>query len=411
MNAIVIVLILLEALFALFLLYRDGLIKSLPRVIIAAVCIGLAMGLRLLAFDYESGDYLQFLTKWVDILRGYGGFAGLKYDIGNYNVPYMYFLAMCPHLWMIRDLYLIKLFSVFFDIVLAFASMRLVRRVTEKDSRALACFLTVMFLPTVFLNGAYWAQCDSIYVSLIVLGIYLALDDRPVLSMVCAALSFGFKLQAVFILPVYAVLWMMGKFNWKHFFVFPAAYILLVLPAVLAGKPFIDTVLLYFNQAHTVGEALNYNSTSIFSFEKFVGLFPNESVAARFGIIAAFVFMFVVLALCFFRRRQLNARAVCAAALLLSVGIPFLLPHMHERYFFGADALSLVLVFVDPMLAAVALLTQFASLLGYYACLKMHYLMPMSRGAWALLLVIALALCSLCKQLFPSKNESKKNLS
>lgn len=70
-----------------------------------------------------------------------------------------------------------------------------------------------------------------------------------------------------------------------------------------------------------------------------------------------------------------------------------------------------MLVFVDPMLAAVALLTQFASLLGYYACLKMHYLMPMSRGAWALLLVIALALWSLCKQLFPSKNESKKKLS
>lgn len=400
----------LECLFALFLLYREGYINTLRRLSACSVIILAAMMLRIYVFNYESLDYREFLTRWVTFFRDHGGILALSQPVGNYNVPYLYFLAIFSY-FDTRDLYLIKLLSTFFDVVLAYAVMKLVKKATDDPDRSLLGFFVTLFLPTVFLNGAYWAQCDSIYVSLMLLGIYLALDDRPVLSMVCAALSFGFKLQAVFILPVYAVLWMMGKFNWKHFFVFPAAYILLVLPAVLAGKPFIDTILLYFNQAHTVGEALNYNSTSIFSFEKFVGLFPNEAVAARFGIIAAFVFMFVVLALCFFSRRKLSSRAVISASLLLSAGIPFLLPHMHERYFFGADALSLVLAFVDPMLGAVALLMQFASLLGYYACLKMHYLMPMSRGAWALLLVIVLAGFSLYRALSSPKNEIKKNLS
>ncbi len=118
----------------------------------------------------------------------------------------------------------------------------------------------LFFLPTVFLNGALWAQCDSSYAAFAVLGIYLALSGRPELSMVCAALSFGFKLQAVFILPVYAVLWMYGKFNWKHFIIFPAAYIVLVLPAVLLGRPFIETVTLYFGQTGSIGSGLNYNS-------------------------------------------------------------------------------------------------------------------------------------------------------
>lgn len=407
MDISAVIILLLEGLFALALLYKEGLIKKPAPAIVSAVLVVLAMGLRLAVFDYETLDYQNFLTVWVDFFRQHGGFAALKYPVGNYNIPYLYFLALFSY-FDVKDLYLIKLLSVFFDVVLAYAAMKLVRLAAGSPRRALAAFFVTLFLPTVFLNGSLWGQCDSCYAALALLGIYLALADRPVLSMVCAALSFGFKLQAVFILPVYAVLWMMGKFKWKHFLVFPLTYVLLVLPAVIAGRPFADTVLLYLGQTGSIGTGLNYNSSSLFAILKVAG---DETRAGNLGILAAFMFMFAVLGLCFFRRRNLNGRAVTAAALLLSAGIPFLLPHMHERYFFGADALSLVLAFVDPMFAAAALLKQFASLLGYHAYLKMRYLLPMSRGAWAVLLVMILALLSLCIQLFPRKNEIRKNLS
>lgn len=407
MDISAVIILLLEGLFALALLYKEGLIKKPAPAIVSAVLVVLAMGLRLAVFDYETLDYQNFLTVWVDFFRQHGGFAALKYPVGNYNIPYLYFLALFSY-FDVKDLYLIKLLSVFFDVVLAYAAMKLVRLAAGSPRRALAAFFVTLFLPTVFLNGSLWGQCDSCYAALALLGIYLALADRPVLSMVCAALSFGFKLQAVFILPVYAVLWMMGKFKWKHFLVFPLTYVLLVLPAVIAGRPFADTVLLYLGQTGSIGTGLNYNSSSLFAILKVAG---DETRAGNLGILAAFMFMFAVLGLCFFRRRNLNGRAVTAAALLLSAGIPFLLPHMHERYFFGADALSLVLAFVDPMFAAAALLMQFASLLGYHAYLKMRYLLPMSRGAWAVLLVMILALLSLCIQLFPRKNEIRKNLS
>ncbi len=407
MDISAVIILLLEGLFALALLYKEGLIKKPAPAIVSAVLVVLAMGLRLAVFDYETLDYQNFLTVWVDFFRQHGGFAALKYPVGNYNIPYLYFLALFSY-FDVKDLYLIKLLSVFFDVVLAYAAMKLVRLAADSPRRALTVFFVTLFLPTVFLNGALWGQCDSCYAALALLGIYLALADRPVLSMVCAALSFGFKLQAVFILPVYAVLWMMGKFRLRHFLVFPLTYVLLVLPAVIAGRPFADTVLLYLGQTGSIGTGLNYNSSSLFAILKVTG---DETRAGNLGILAAFMFMFAVLGLCFFRRKNLNGRAVTAAALLLSAGIPFLLPHMHERYFFGADALSLVLAFVDPMFAAAALLMQFASLLGYHAYLKMRYLLPMSRGAWAVLLVMILALCSLCIQLFPRKNEIRKNLS
>ena len=119
--------------------------------------------------------------------------------------------------------------------------------------------------------------------------------------------------------------------------------------------------------------------------------------------------MLAVLALCFIKRRWLTDRAVLAAALLLAVGIPFLLPHMHERYFYAADILSLVLAFAFPPYAAAALLVQFASLLGYHAYLKMRFLLPMSRGAEALVLVLAMAVVCLMRS-FRGKNfRSNKN--
>ena len=80
-----------------------------------------------------------------------------------------------------------------------------------------------------------------------------------------------------------------------------------------------------------------------------------------------------------------------AAALLFAVGIPFLLPHMHERYFFGGDVLSVVLAYACPLCIPAAALTQFASLLGYHAYLKMRYLLYVDHGARALIGVLAIA--------------------
>ena len=407
MDFRVILLLAAEMLFAFYLLYRAGLLDRPVPLFVSAALLTLAFGLRGMALGYETLDYQNFLTRWVAFFRENGGFSALKHSVGNYNIPYLYFLALFSYSG-IRDLYLIKLLSIFFDVVLAWASMCLAGLYTQSRAARLGCFFTVLFLPTVFLNGALWGQCDGIYVSLAVLGIYLALSDRPCLSMVCAALSFGFKLQAVFILPVYAVLWMQGKFKFWHFFIFPAAYVLLVLPAVLLGRPFWETLTLYFNQADSIGSGLNYNSPSVFAIFWHVA---NQEAAARFAIAAAVCLMLAVLELCLIYRRRLNDRAVLAAAVLFAVGIPFLLPHMHDRYFYPADILTVILAFSVPWAAAGALLAQFASLLGYHAYLKMRYLLPMNRGAYALILSFLLAAAVFARSLWPKKTGDEEILS
>ncbi len=386
MDIFVTIIFCLEAVFAYWLLYRSGVLERSFSIYLSAVLLALAFSLRAFCLNYETLDYQNFLKQWVEFFRQNGGFSALSQPVGNYNIPYLYFLALFSY-FPVDDLYLIKLLSIFFDVLLAWAAMGIVKKLGGSLGQRMAAFFVILFLPTVVLNGALWGQCDSIYVALALMSIYLALDDRPVLSMLAMTLSFGFKLQAVFVMPALAILWMQGKFKLRHFFIFPIAYVVLVLPAVLLGRPFLDTITLYFSQTGSIGSGLNYNSPSIF------GIFwnvQNEALASKLAIIAAFVFMLLILLVCYVNRKRLNPHAMLAATVLLAVGIPFLLPHMHDRYFFAGDILTVVLAFACWKYSAVAPLCQFASLLGYHAYLKMRYFLPMSYGSWALILALIL---------------------
>ena len=406
MDMIVAILMALLAGLGLWLLYREGLLRSPRAWVLASLLMLAALGARLAVFDYETLDYQNFLTRWCSFFRENGGFKALRWQVGNYNIPYLYLLAFFSYL-PVRDLYLIKYTSVVFDVLLAWAVLRLVKRFAKSQGHWLASFFTVLFLPTVFLNGAVWGQCDSIYVALLLLGVALALEERPRASMVMAALAFGFKLQAVFVLPIYAVLWIKGKIKARHLAIFPLTYVLLVLPAVLAGRPFLDTITLYFSQTGSIGSGLNYNSPSIFAF--FWNLPEKDSgFAAAIGIGAAFLFLANMLGVVWINRSRLSEQAVLGMALLFAIGIPFLLPHMHDRYFFAADILSLVVAFSFPLFFPAALLVQFASLLGYHAYLKMRYLLYMDRGSVALIVAFLLALGCFIQGLTSAPKKKKR---
>ena len=388
--------------FAFVILWAEGALKTKAALFASAGLILAAMALRGLCMEHETLDYQDFLTRWVRILREQGGFKALQYSIGNYNVPYLYFLALFSYS-SVRDLYLIKLLSIFFDIVLAWGVMRTVYCFTDRCATVLAAFFVTLFLPTVVLNGAYWGQCDSIYGAFAVWSVYFALKDRPIASVCMIALSFAFKLQAVFLMPVFLIFLFARKIKWWHLVFFPITYVLTALPAIALGRPAMKTLLLYFNQAGTVGGGLNYNSSSMYAFLRGA---ENTDRLAKIGIIAAFVFLLLLYLFCYLRRRQLDNRALLTCALLVCVAVPFFLPHMHDRYFFFADVFSVAFAFVFVKLAHVPVLVSFASLLGYHAYLKMRYLLPMRYGAAALVIVLLTLIPTLMFLLLPERGKN-----
>ena len=119
----------------------------------------------------------------------------------------------------------------------------------------------VLFLPTVIVNSSMWGQCDSIYAAFGLLALYFALRDKYVLSVALAAVAFSFKLQIIFLLPIYAVFLFTGRIRFR-LLVF-RLYTWLFAPAALMGRPILDSVLIYTNQVKTYSKHLTLNALGL----------------------------------------------------------------------------------------------------------------------------------------------------
>ena len=384
------ILLYMELVLALGILWRAGLFKTAPQRTLVLVMVPLAFVLRYCCLPYETLDYQDWIRVWIQALRDAGPWRGLGSAIWscNYNVPYLYFLALIAKSE-IYDLLLVKLFSILFDVLLAWFTMLLVGVFTQSPARRLTAFLGVLWLPSVYLNGALWGQCDVIYVAFAVLALYLALSGRPGWSVAAIAISISFKLQGIFLLPFWAVLLIAGRVKFWQLFIFPLTYVASILPAVFAGRNFFELILLYYNNTGSIGSGLNYNSSSVYALLNFDAL-PAEDAAA-IGIFLACLFCVSLFAGALIRRKSLTNQALLGAAVMLCIGVPFLLPHMHDRYFFLADILTFALAVVCPRMSLAPICVSFGSLLGYHAYLKMRFLMPMRYGAAAMLLALILA--------------------
>ena len=144
MDALSLSLLIIIAAAALALLYASGMLRRPEHVVICAALLALAFVLRGLCMGHVTDDYRTFLSQWVAFYRNNGGFAALGTPVGNYNLPYLYFLCLFSY-FNVSDLVLIKALSIAFDVVLAWASMKLVGLYCSSNARRLAAFFLVLF--------------------------------------------------------------------------------------------------------------------------------------------------------------------------------------------------------------------------------------------------------------------------
>ncbi len=356
---------------ALYLVWRE--FRDARVICLAALPAAAALLVRAVCFDYVSSDYENFISVWMEFFRLNGGFRAIAQDIGDYNVPYLYMLAGISYL-KIPDLYLIKWFSVLFDVLLAWGCLRLTRVFRGKrqgDWAPLTAFLVILFLPTVVLNGSYWGQCDAVYAAIAVHALVLLLKGKGGWSAALMGTAFSFKLQTVFILPLWGVMWLAKRVKFRQLWTFPAAYTAMLLPALLLKKPLWDMIGVYFDQAKEYTR-LTLNAPSVFQFIPY-GMEVNETLFSRLSIAAAFGLAGALLAVGLAFGKRLDCRTLYAMAVVLAIGVPFFLPHMHERYFFLADVLTTCWACADRRRAPVCILTVGASLGSYLVYLRLQY--------------------------------------
>lgn len=348
-------------------------------ILLFLVLTGFALIMRYVLRNVVAGDYKMFFEPWVATLReAGGGIKGLsaEFEYVDYTTPYLTilsFISICPFL---NTLLLMKLVSIFFDFVAAFAVMAIVYDRTKNMTYGILGYGALLMVPTVLTNGAMWAQCDIIFTSFVLWSLYFMLKDKPAWSMAFYGIAFAFKLQTLFLAPLYVILWMKGKVKLKHFLFLPLMYVIGMIPSLLAGKSFWELISVYFFQANGQMDiyALSHKFPNIYQLigtDSFLFEYADAGIWVTLGAL-------MILMYCFARKQyEMNACLLLRMGMLLTMTVVFFLPHMHERYAILVDVMAIVYVFFDFRKLYIPVLTILCSFAGYTVYLAQNNIIPM----------------------------------
>ena len=314
-------------------------------LIILVIATILAVLMRWYGRDMRSGDYDIYLVNWFNDIKANGGFMALRNQVGDYNIAYQTVIAFLTGLPM-DPLYSYKIVSIVFDFVLAAGTGILACDVKYgKFSIKLftAAYGLVLFLPAIFINSAFWAQCDSIYVSFIVLGLYFIRKERFVIGFLFMGLSLAFKLQMIFILPFIIYLYVSNKkFSFTHILWIPVTLYLSTIPALVVGRKWTAFYDIYANQTNTYNEmTLNvpnfwWVSGGFYEYLKMPAIIMAVMILG-FGLL--FIIKYKV-------KLTDNRNYLLIAAWSVWTCLNFL-PAMHERYLVPLLILLLIMALYD----------------------------------------------------------------
>ena len=333
--------------------------KKYELAVFAVILLVFAMLARGSYFDFKSGDYNSFLVKWFDEIKALGGFKGFASTIGDYTPMYKYIITILTYI-PADSLYLYKAVSCIFDAVLAFYVGLIVRHFTKNDVTALIGYGVTLFLPNVFLNSGVWAQCDSIFTCFTIMSFYYMLRGNDITSMVMYGISISFKIQAIFYAPVIVIAVLRGKIKLTAFpFIF-VSYILCAVPAVIAGMNPIDALFgAYLKQ---VGEysRLTLNAPNLYQFLSDAYM-TNKNISQM--MVFSSLGIAAIIAIGFYKYKgETDDKKWLLTAYVFAITIPYILPHMHERYYYLADIFAVIFACVYAKKAYVAVLTIYPSM-------------------------------------------------
>jgi len=345
-------------------------IQARGRWLLAFGLLAASTAARILVYPVVVSDYTAFYAKWLAVLAHAPGLSALATPFSNYPPLYLYLfkiLAIGP----IDGLYGIKTLSFIFEVVIATAAAWMVGKTAPRAydrSELFLIFAVMLSIPTLLINGSLWGQVDALYAAFVLLSLFALLQKRPLAAAVLYSVALAFKIQAIFFLPVFLG-YLLRDRRFGYVLILPAGYVVSVIPAWLAGAslPYLLTV--YLRQANEY-PFLNLNSSSVFALAQgFQTSSIAQSLLSGAGIaIAGVCALYIVY--CIVRLPRVDAVSWLYFTLLSVMAIPYFLPHMHERYFYLADMVSVIYAFYVPRNWYVPIFVVLSSFVAYSAFLS-----------------------------------------
>jgi Gpi18-like mannosyltransferase len=306
---------------------------------------------------------MRIFRHWLKELGEAGGWRGLGTEIGNYNAPFAYVMLVAyylpgPLIFKVKALWIVC------DVIMAFFAYRIVALRWPGSRIPIAAALVTLLLPTVAINAAFWGQMDAMWAGAALAGVYYLLRDKPWWGLALFGVAVAIKPQGIFILPLAALLVLSGHIPWRTLLAAPAAFLVLDLPAIALGRNPIELLTIYSmnRQAENVPE-LSLRAANVFAFLPAVS---RVDTARNLGYLFCAALVVGVLYVLVARAVRMTPERIVTAAALFSILVPFALPGMHERYFYLADVMTLILAVYRPKLFwYVPMLVQAASFVSY----------------------------------------------
>lgn len=356
--------------------------------VIAFIGVALAVLLRCSFLEFQSDDFRLFTERWYDTVRG-NGFDVFRYRFYDYTPAYLYALFLISRvLPSISSVFATKIPSLVADFVCAWYVYRIVRLKYQSGPAPILAALAVLFAPTVVTNSAIWGQMDMLFTAPLVAAVYYVLRQRERAAWLAVGLALAIKPQAIFLAPFLLALLLRRELSWRHVVWAPIIYLASLFPAWIAGRPAYDLLTIYFAPGVLKTRKLTWPPPNLYDWlprDRLDSLLP---FGVLFGAGIALIFVTWVAK----SRVRFTPQLYLSLALASVLIMPYVLPAMHERYFFAADVLAIIFAFYVPRYSYLAVLIGTASLLAYQPFLFKREIIPMPWLALALLAaIVALA--------------------
>lgn len=351
----------------------------LEKAAVLTFFIALALVVRLLLSPFVSHD-MSSLVSWLIHIKKHG-WQAYSTTFTTYPPLYSYLLGLVSLITPpVSSVLAIKLISIAFDFVGAFFVYRIVSLRFPHGYASVLAAIAFLFAPTVVLNSSVWGQNDMMYVVWLVACLYFLAAGHNWAGTLCFGLALAMKLQAIFLAPLLIVLCLRRALPWKTLLLIPVPYLVSIVPAWALGSPLRDLLGVY--PGETVAfSLLSDNAANLYAW------IPNRFFAQLLP--ASLVFAFATVCLYILvaskSRTPLTAPVVIQLATFSVLFMPFVLPEMHERFFFCADVLSILFAFYYPAYFFVPILVGGISLFSY-----LPYLFAVTPISYPLLALVQL---------------------
>ena len=348
-----------------------------------ALAVIFAVFIRYAYRDFFTSDFEEYTSVWYAAVKAQG-FAAAGTAVSNYTPPYMYLLYLTSvAMPKLAPIMAIKIPSIVFDFVCAFFVHRIVALKYPGARQPMFAFLAVLLAPSVICNSSVWGQADSIYTAMLLACIYFLMSGRAVLAMTAFGLAFSIKLQSIWLAPALAALWLRRMIPFWSILLVPLVYAIAMVPAWLVGRPVIELATVYMNQSVTY-QLLTQAAPNLYAWlpGRYYGILVIAGLAAT--ICVGCFYLWSV----WKSRAEMTGEVILQLCLLSLIMIPFLLPKMHERYFYPADIVAIAYAFYFPRRYYVPVAIGFASFFSYLFFLMHRTILPLP--LLALVMLVAL---------------------